>query len=262
MREQWPSWWHVPVLHDAASSLLKSTVCRCLGGVRHLAHLAQQPRWRLVLWLLTTASLVAVLGGSWMLAASMSTPTRPPLTKHIAPVFSTSRDHLLMYAFSYSDPQYLENLRYFITEAIANDTVADHVIIVQEGPSLKVRCQLRGSLPWGHSTAHRAGAWMHCSWPHCCRRRSTPTLQKAKLPELPPHAAYVRHQNECYDWGSYGWVLLQTGLVSIAKYRYFFFVNSSVRGPFLPAYARVSGPVTAAAFVGPPTCSALRLHVA
>lgn len=65
-------------------------------------------------------------------------------------------------------------------------------------------------------------------------------MQKAELPELPAHAAYVRHQNECYDWGSYGWVL-QTGLVDISQYRYFFFVNSSVRGPFLPAYARVSG---------------------
>lgn len=217
-----------------------------------------------MLWLLATASLVAVLGGSWMLAASMSTPTRPPLTKHIAPVFSTSRDHLLIYAFSYSDPQYLENLRYFITEAVANDTVADHVIIVQEGPSLKVRCQLRGPLPWGHSTAHRAGARMHCSWLASLLSPPlhTSTLQKAKLPELPPHAAYVGHQNECYDWGSYGWVLLQTGLVSIAKYRYFFFVNSSVRGPFLPAYARVGGPGTAAAVVCPPPCSALRLHVA
>jgi hypothetical protein len=60
------------------------------------------------------------------------------------------------------------------------------------------------------------------------------------LPDLPAHAAYLRHKNECYDWGSYGWVLLQTGLVNIGKYRYFFFVNSSVRGPFLPAYARVS----------------------
>lgn len=65
-------------------------------------------------------------------------------------------------------------------------------------------------------------------------------LQSAKLPNLPPHATYVRHPNECYDWGSYGWLLLQSGFVDIVKYRYFFFVNSSVRGPFLPAYARVS----------------------
>jgi hypothetical protein len=116
-----------------------------------------------VLWLLAAASLVGVLGGSWMLAASMHTPTRPPLTKHIAPIFSTSRDHLLIYAFSYSDPQYLENLRYFISEAVVNDTVADHVIIVQEGPSLKVRCQLGDALCSGKTTP-LAGAWMHCSW--------------------------------------------------------------------------------------------------
>jgi hypothetical protein len=64
-------------------------------------------------------------------------------------------------------------------------------------------------------------------------------LQKATLPELPEHAAYVPHENECYDWGSYGWMLLQTGFVNIKKYRYFFFINSSVRGPYLPAYARV-----------------------
>lgn len=68
----------------------------------------------------------------------------------------------------------------------------------------------------------------------CC------TLQKAQLPELPPHAAYVPHENKCYDWGSYGWILLETGSVDVGQYRYFFFVNSSVRGPFLPAYARVS----------------------
>lgn len=65
-------------------------------------------------------------------------------------------------------------------------------------------------------------------------------LQQTQLPDLPPHAAYVRHPNECYDWGSYGWLLLRTGLVAIQQYQYFFFVNSSVRGPFLPAYARVS----------------------
>jgi hypothetical protein len=29
-------------------------------------------------------------------------------------------------------------------------------------------------------------------------------------------------------------------MVDISAYKYFFFVNSSVRGPYLPAYARVS----------------------
>jgi hypothetical protein len=65
-------------------------------------------------------------------------------------------------------------------------------------------------------------------------------LQRVPLPELPAHAKYVHHQNECYDWGTYGWLLLRSGMVDISAYKFFFFVNSSVRGPYLPAYARVS----------------------
>jgi hypothetical protein len=87
---------------------------------------------------LSAALLVAVLGGTWQLTSYLSTPTKPALTKNINPVFSTSRDHLLIYAFSYSDPEYLQNLQYFIAEAVVNDTIADHVIIIQEGPTLKV----------------------------------------------------------------------------------------------------------------------------
>jgi hypothetical protein len=79
-----------------------------------------------------------------------------------------------------------------------------------------------------------------CRCVSALRGLRVPRPQTAALPALPRHAAYVRHQNVCYDWGSYGWLLLQTALVNIGQYRYFFFVNSSVRGPFLPAYARVS----------------------
>lgn len=30
--------------------------------------------------------------------------------------------------------------------------------------------------------------------------------QPPELPPLPPNARYVRHPNECYDWGTIGWV--------------------------------------------------------
>jgi len=59
------------------------------------------------------------------------------------------------------------------------------------------------------------------------------------LPKLPPHARYVFHENQAYDWGTLGWLLLESGHVDRHRYRYFVFVNSSVRGPFLPPYARV-----------------------
>lgn len=55
------------------------------------------------------------------------------------------------------------------------------------------------------------------------------------LPELPSNARYVNHGNTCYDWGTFGWALFNLD-INIDKYKYFFFMNSSVRGPFLPPY--------------------------
>lgn len=66
-----------------------------------------------------------------------------------------------------------------------------------------------------------------------------PAPQKVTLPKLPKHARYVRHTNRCYDWGTFGWLLL-SGKVDPRQYRYYFFINCSVRGPFLPSYAQVS----------------------
>jgi hypothetical protein len=57
----------------------------------------------------------------------------------VTPILATGRDHLLLYAFSYTDPEFLHNLEYFIRNAVIGDTVADHIIIVQEGPDLEVR---------------------------------------------------------------------------------------------------------------------------
>lgn len=63
--------------------------------------------------------------------------------------------------------------------------------------------------------------------------------QPDPLPALPPNARYLRHPNECYDIGTVGWVLeSQLGRAGTKPYRYFVWLNSSVRGPFLPAYLR------------------------
>lgn len=63
-------------------------------------------------------------------------------------------------------------------------------------------------------------------------------VDTATLPSLPNHAKYVHQSGPCYDMGSYGW-LLSSGHLQYRQYKYFFFLNSSVRGPYLPAYARV-----------------------
>lgn len=58
------------------------------------------------------------------------------------------------------------------------------------------------------------------------------------LPGLPANARYLRHANKCYDWGTIGWVF-SSGQADPSRYKYFIFMNSSVRGPFIPPYARV-----------------------
>jgi len=58
---------------------------------------------------------------------------------------------------------------------------------------------------------------------------------KGILQKLPKNARYVFHENSCFDWGTFGWAL--DGLdIQIEAYTYFIFMNSSIRGPFTPAY--------------------------
>ena len=84
-------------------------------------------------------------------------PVQP--RKPTAPLLNTNRDHLLIYAFSYSDSEFLENLKYFVQEAVQNDTVADYVIIVQEGPSLQVCLLTATVLP---APTHACHLEHHC----------------------------------------------------------------------------------------------------
>lgn len=59
------------------------------------------------------------------------------------------------------------------------------------------------------------------------------------MPELPPNAKYIHHKNECFDWGTFGWAI-RTKQVDTSRYKYIIFLNSSVRGPFVPPYWPVS----------------------
>lgn len=63
-------------------------------------------------------------------------------------------------------------------------------------------------------------------------------VQAGELPELPYNAEYVKHANECYDWGTFGWAI-QGGVIDISVYKYYIFLNSSIRGPYLPPYLQV-----------------------
>jgi hypothetical protein len=109
--------------------------------------------------------------------------TRSPVDRHSG--------SLVLYSFSDTDPQYRDNLRYFVRHGVLPGT--DYVFV------------LNGATPF-------------------------------TLPELPGNARYLRHDNVCYDWGSYGWALDR--IEGWNRYRRYFFVNSSVRGPFTPVYSK------------------------
>lgn len=61
---------------------------------------------------------------------------------------------------------------------------------------------------------------------------------QAALPAVPSNARYLFHQNECYDWGTFGWALKAMD-INATSYKYFVLMNSSVRGPFVPTYIKV-----------------------
>lgn len=57
--------------------------------------------------------------------------------------------------------------------------------------------------------------------------------------EIPPTVKVLRRPNTGYDFGAYSHAL--SSLKDLEKHDYFFFINSSVRGPFLPMYAQTHG---------------------
>ncbi|KAK9859799.1 hypothetical protein WJX84_002990 [Apatococcus fuscideae] len=103
---------------------------------------------------------------------------------------------LVVYTFSNTDAEYKANLQFFVSEAMQEDDGCHYIVVVQQEANGK------------------------------------PVLD---LPDVPSNARYEFHYNTCYDYGTVGW-LLEQGKMDPGKYRYFVFVNSSVRGPFLPAY--------------------------
>ena len=70
-------------------------------------------------------------------------------------------------------------------------------------------------------------------------------MQMVDLEEvvLPGNARLLYHDNECYDWGTLGWIM-SAGMVDVEDYKYFIMINSSVRGPYAPPYMPVGLAIT------------------
>ncbi len=148
-------------------------------------------------------------------------------------------DTLVIYVYSKSDTEYQRNLEFFVRNGIWEGDGCDYIIIVQQ-VSLPCTCTTHVFLYLGHlhillSHRHVSEAGQEIS------RRCALWLQEAalfgspSLPQLPRNARYLFHENKCFDWGTFGWVFDETN-INTDLYKSIIFMNSSVRGPFLPPY--------------------------
>lgn len=101
----------------------------------------------------------------------------------------------------YSDPENAANIDYFLQNGIKENDGAHYVIVIEADDYLEVY----------------------------------PERFPSKLPK---NVEIIRSGGRCYNYGTVGLVLNEG--VRWEKYKYFVWLDSSVRGPFLPAYLRSS----------------------
>ncbi|CAF3141264.1 unnamed protein product [Rotaria sp. Silwood2] len=104
---------------------------------------------------------------------------------------------LVIYVWADTDVQAVGNLQFFIRYGVHPSQPADYYFILQQV--------------------------------------NNKTVNESRLPILPSNAHYIQHINECYDFGTIGWFLSQN-ITNTTLYKYFIFMNSSVRGPFFATY--------------------------
>ncbi len=108
---------------------------------------------------------------------------------------------LVVYSYRNTDPEAVSNLQFFLKTVIKPEDAARYVIVVDHGLD-----------KYGH-------------------------FSSSALPDLPANAEYLSIRG-CYELGHVGKVLsgLTSVQVNIKQYQYFVWVDSTVRGPFLPSY--------------------------
>lgn len=159
-------------------------------------------------------SMLPIILVCWIIAAYLAitiTPkliqkyqTHPPIyyqnlsepTRYSIPVILPTRT-LVIYVFGNTHESAEENLRFFIRTAVHASHDADYYFILQ--------------------------------------RINNTYYDISKLPKLPSNGYYLQHKNRCFDLGTIGW-FFAGGMVETNRYRYFIFLNASVRGPFMVSY--------------------------
>ncbi len=123
----------------------------------------------------------------------------------------------MIYVYANTHSHALGNLQYFIETAVREGDGVDYYFILQQ--------------------------------------MDNKTVNETTLPVLPKtNAHYIQHENKCFDFGTVGWFLNEytygnpwidkkfknkkskNQKLSLQQYKYFIFMNSSIRGPFFTPY--------------------------
>jgi hypothetical protein len=126
---------------------------------------------------------------------------------------------LLIYIYADAHKYAYGNLKYFVDNAVRERDGVDYIFIIQQIGNKEIN--------------------------------------ETKLPLLPKsNAFYIQHENRCFDFGTIGWFFAtytigypgkdQSSITNnnnnnhrkfnLTQYKYFIFMNSSIRGPFFPPY--------------------------
>lgn len=109
-------------------------------------------------------------------------------------------DTLVMYVIGFDDPESINNINYFLEHGVRDNDGAQYLLVV----------------------------------------RPDYQAELVDVPiKIPPHMEQVRPSSRCYAPGLVGWTLRHAHL-ELSRYKYFIWLDSSVRGPFLPAYVKES----------------------
>lgn len=110
---------------------------------------------------------------------------------------------LVTYIYSGTDGEYAENFRHFLREGIQPDDGCDYVLVIQavETPAT-----------------------------------DAPTEELSRVQNY-GNVRVIEHENACYDLGTLGWLYDKLEAEGVLHgYSHYVWINSSVRGPFLPTY--------------------------
>ncbi len=134
--------------------------------------------------------------------------------------YAIESDVLLIYVYANIHKYAYGNLKYFIDNAVREKDGVDYIFILQQVDQKEIN--------------------------------------ESEMPLLPKsNAFYIQHENRCFDLGTIGWFFAKytignpwatqtlitnstntnhERIFNLTQYKYFIFMNSSVRGPFFPPY--------------------------